>query len=151
MPSPNKPQVYSFANNVISLSGQKISGFDDGDDVVKCTPNAALSEGTVGADGTVVFSDSADQSYKVEITLLATVPSNLVFRAIERQQRTIGAPQRALTLSIVDLYLRDRFTATGGRLVEVAEITRGKKVSKYVWKLHFAQGTPIEAYTAPLA
>ena len=151
MPSPAKPQVYAFANNIIALNGISLNGFDDGDDVVKCTPNAPISEAVIGADGTVSYSDSADQTYKVEITLLQTSPANKYMRDIERRQRTIGATQIALTLSIVDLYRRDRCTATGGRMVELPEVAHGKKAGKRTWKFFFAQGVPVEAATPPLA
>ena len=111
-------QRYSFADNIISILGTPITGFDDGDDVVKLTPNAPLSDVTVGANGDVVFSDGADESYKVEMALLQTAPINAFLWSIVRNQRLPGVPQIALTLSIVDMYSRTRFTGTGGRIVE---------------------------------
>lgn len=143
-------QRYSFADNIISILGTPITGFDDGDDVVKLTPNAPLSDVTVGANGDVVFSDGADESYKVELALLQTAPINAFLWSIVRNQRLPGVPQIALTLSIVDMYSRTRFTGTGGRIVEAPETTLGKKAKNRVWKFHFSRGTPSEVAGAAL-
>ena len=144
------PQVYGFFNNIITLNGVVITGYADGDDVVKLTPNAPISEAVVGALGEVVFNDNADKSYKCELTLQQTAPINTYLRGLAAQQRIPGARAVALTLSITDLARRDRFTGTSGRIVEVPEFVRGQKAGKYTWKLHFGIGIAQEAAVAPM-
>lgn len=67
-----KSSTYSMLNVVATLDGQRIIGFWDGDDAITVTPGADIGTGLVGADGSSIFSQSANKSASISLKLQPT-------------------------------------------------------------------------------
>lgn len=68
----SKVTTYSMLNEVAVLDGLRIVGFWDGDDAIVITPGADVGTGLIGADGSGIFSQSADKSADISIKLQHT-------------------------------------------------------------------------------
>lgn len=139
---------YSFANSILTIDGQRVGSFGDGDDVIKITPSAPLVEVIKGADGTTVYAVTADKGWNVEITLMAASPTNAIFRAMANTMQRVGAVVSGRTMNLTDIINRDRFTGIKGAMTEMPELARGAKPGTLVWKFHFADGDMTQI-TAP--
>ena len=55
-------KVYSFQNTVMLVNGVEITGWADGDDVIKIARRADSASDKIGASGDMMVSISADKS-----------------------------------------------------------------------------------------
>lgn len=82
-----KSSTYSMLQVVAVLDGQRVQGLWDGDDAIVVTPGADIGGLTVGADGSSIFSQSADRSVTISVKLQHTSPTNrLLEQRLKRQQ-----------------------------------------------------------------
>lgn len=65
---------YSMLNVAAALDGLQVQGFYDGDDVVMVDPLSDEGDILVGADGSSIFSQSADQGAEITLKLQHTSP-----------------------------------------------------------------------------
>lgn len=91
----SKVTTYSMLNEVAVLDGLRIIGFWDGDDAVSITPGADVGTGLIGADGSGIFSQSADKSADINIKLQHTSEAHrrlLEKLSAQQQGRLDGFP-----------------------------------------------------------
>ena len=69
-------EVYSFDSVIVTLGGVEITGWSDGDDSIKVTPNQDKTTKIVGNDRSVIFNKSVDDSGEIELKLMTTSDSN---------------------------------------------------------------------------
>lgn len=131
---------YGFANNIITVNGQRVGAFSDGDDVVSISPNADLVTVMKGADGSTVYAVSADKGWNVDITLQKASATNAVFRAMANAMRIPGAPVVGVTMKGIDIQNRDGFTGIKGVITKFPETKKGEKPGPQTWSFHFAEG-----------
>ena len=67
---------YSFLNTVLIVNGVEITGFDEGDDVIQLARLGDSASHTIGADGEMTVSLSADRSGEVIFRVMQTSDSN---------------------------------------------------------------------------
>lgn len=82
--------AYSFKNVQATLDGQKVQGFFDGDDAVTVEPGADIGSMMIGADGSGLFSQSADASARITLRLQHTSPTHRLLLQKLRRQREAG-------------------------------------------------------------
>lgn len=83
-----KSSTYSMINVVAVLDGLQVVGGWDGDDAIVVTPGAPIGVGLVGADGSSIFSHSADRSATISLKLQHTSATHRQLLQKLAQQRT---------------------------------------------------------------
>lgn len=95
----------------------------------------------VGADGEVVFSQSADKSGSVTLTFLQTSSANDYLQEwLDRNERGPGLEYRPLVVR--DLNGRAKFSAAHATIEEEPQVVYGRSGSSRAWKLAFAVRDP---------
>lgn len=87
--------AYSMLNVTATLDGRRVIGFADGDDVVKVATAEDAGKMLVGADGTYLFSGTADRSAVITLKLKHNSPTHKQLIQKWKQQRAgrlIGFP-----------------------------------------------------------
>lgn len=69
-------KAYSMLNVTPTLDGRKVIGLGDGDDAIVVAQGADVGTGLVGADGTWLFSQTADKSASITIKLKPNSPTH---------------------------------------------------------------------------
>lgn len=90
-----KSSTYSMINVVAVLDGLTVVGGWDGDDAIVISPGADVGVGLVGADGSSIFSQSADRSVTISIKLQHTSSTHrqlLQKLSQQRAGRSTGFP-----------------------------------------------------------
>lgn len=90
-----KTSAYSMLAVAATLDGLQVQGLWDGDDAITVTEGADVGTGLVGADGSSIFSQSADNSATISLKLQHTSPTHrqLVQKWLQqRAGRVIGFP-----------------------------------------------------------
>ena len=132
---------YSFLNTIMLVGAppivpvpQPITGWWEGDDVIKMTRNADSASHVVGADGSTSVSISADKSGTVEFKLSQLSASNRLLMLILRAQETTGlfAPCQ---LTFSDIYRQDFGIGLAGYIKKQPDVERGGKVTAQAWMI----------------
>ena len=129
-------QSYSFLNTVLFVNGIEISGFDEGDDVIKLERNEDSASHVVGDDGVMIVSVSADQSGSCTFRLLQASDSNGYLSGLSNIQ---GAGGVVAPLGIVfrDVVGNDLVTGLQGYINRPSSMIRGKTANSQEWILTF--------------
>lgn len=95
--------AYSFTNIAATVDGQQVQGLWDGDDVLTVAPGAETAgTGTIGADGSGIFSVSADRSAKITIKLMHTSPTHRLLTQKFKRQQALGSAAAGFPFSVID-------------------------------------------------
>lgn len=94
--------AYSFVNVSATLDGQKVQGLWDGDDAIVVTQGADAGSGLVGADGSSIFSISADNSAQISVKLQHTSPTHRLLHQKLKRQKALGSTAAAFPFSFID-------------------------------------------------
>lgn len=78
---------HSFTQHVLIVQGVTIENFGEGDDAISIEYREDGISDTVGADGKMQMSISADESAEITVKLLANAPENALFERLHRQMR----------------------------------------------------------------
>lgn len=98
-----KSSAYSMKNVQATLDGQKVIGFWDGDDAVSIAPLADIGTMLVGADGSSIFSQSANNGATITLRLQHTSPTHRLLSQKLAMQRTPGIRVAGFPLSCMDI------------------------------------------------
>lgn len=124
----------------VNIKGRLIEGYGE-DEFVSIEMSAPRTTKTVGSSGEVVFSQNADKSGTVTITLLQSSASNDYFQEwLDRNERGPGLDYRPLVVR--DLNGRAKFSAPHCTIEEEPQITYGRSASMRAWKIGFARRDP---------
>jgi hypothetical protein len=99
--------AYSFEEVAVTVAGAEVYGFFEGDDAVMVEEGADIGAMLVGADGSSIFSQSANRSARVTLKLQHTSP-------MHRYLTQLLARQRGGALDGVALSVRDSRSNEGG-------------------------------------
>lgn len=69
-------KAYSMLNVTATLDGRRIIGLADGDDAILVAQGSDVGTGLIGADGTGLFSQTADRSAMITIKLKPNSPTH---------------------------------------------------------------------------
>jgi hypothetical protein len=133
---------YSFLNTIMLVGAppivpvpQQITGFWEGDDVIKMARNAVGASHVVGADGKMSVSVSADKSGSVEFKLSQLSSSNRLLLLILRAQEQAGPAFAPVQLTFTDLNRQDVGAGLAGYIEKLPDIERGAKAVAQTWKI----------------
>lgn len=88
-------KAYSMLNVTATLDGRRIIGLADGDDAIVVSPGVDMGTLLVGADGTWLFSQTADESATIVIKVKPNSPTHkqLTEKALaQKAGRIVGFP-----------------------------------------------------------
>jgi hypothetical protein len=123
-----------------TLDGLAIRGFWDGDDAVTVEQGADVGTGLVGADGSSIFSQSADQSARITVRLQHTSPTH-------RQLTQKWLQQREGVLRGFPFDVMDKTSGVGGTadqcfIMQAPGDSKGKNATVRAWVLWTGEWRP---------
>lgn len=128
--------VYSFANGVLLINGVEITGFDEGDDVLRFNRLTDSAVHSIGADGRMMVSVSADRSGEVVFKLQAGSNGNKYLMSLLAAMEAFpGRTFVPVNVLWQDLARRDTAAGSVGYLKRPPEVTRGAKATPQEWSI----------------
>lgn len=128
-------KAYSFLTQVVLVNGVPLTGWADGDDVIKIVRRNDGAMDKVGADGKMAVAISADKSGEITFKLMATSPSNKYLNGLCALQQGGPATFVPVTVLFQDTYRRDEGLAAAGYIKKLAEVERGTNVPTQEWTI----------------
>lgn len=122
---------YSFLNTTLLINGIEISGFDEGDDVIELARLNDSAAHSIGVDGEMTVSISADRSGTVTFRLMQSSTSNAYMSGlINSQENDVFVP---VFIQFKDTKGGDLGSGTQGYITRPATITRGTNAQAQEW------------------
>jgi hypothetical protein len=90
-------------NVAITLDGQAVVGIWDGDDAVQVAPIIDVGTMMVGADGSSIFSQHANEGATITLRLQHTSPAHRLLMQRLARQRAIGVRVTGFPFSVIDV------------------------------------------------
>lgn len=137
-----KTTAYSMINVSATLDRRDVKGLWDGDDAIVVTPGADAGTGLIGADGSGIFSISADQSATISVKLQHTSPTHELLHKKWRMQRSKGALVSAFSFVIKDKVSGEGWTADKCYIMTPPEDSKGVAATVREWVLWTAEAIP---------
>lgn len=128
-----KSTTYSFEHVVCTIDGLRAFGFWEGDDAAQVAPGGDAGAGMVGADGSSIFSVSANRSAQITLRFQHSSPSH-------SQLMRLHAVQQASGRGGFPLDLKDTGSGEGGNTDQAFIMTppddaKGEKAGVREWVL----------------
>lgn len=125
--------VYSFTHHIIMVNGREIENFGEGDDVIATEYREDGVSDTVGADGNMQASISANQSASIKIKLLAGAPENDYLESL--YQKMLNGEIKGVGVSMFDSITGKGEIATTGYIPRLANKSKGVKAQDREWTI----------------
>lgn len=124
---------YSFLNTLLLVNGVEITGFDEGDDVIQLARINDSAAHSIGTDGEMTISISADRSGTVTFRIMQTSDSNALLSAfINAQENGAFVP---IFVQFKDTKGNDLGSGTQGYINKPADMTRGTNAQPQEWTI----------------
>ena len=137
-----KTSAYSMINVSATLDRRDVKGLWDGDDTIVVTQGSDVGEGLVGADGSSIFSISADQSAEISIKLQHTSPTHRFLSQKLKQTRNRGANVNAFSFSVKDRVSGEGGTADKCYIRKAPDDSKGKMATVREWLIWTGDWNP---------
>lgn len=124
---------YSFADVVLLINGTEITGWWEGDDVIRLARRNDSTTDVVGADGAMTIAISSDRSGTCEFTLKQTSDSNQLLSGLVAAAEN-GAFVPVL-IQMKDTRGGDLGAGTAGYIPKPADMTRGTGLNSQSWTI----------------
>lgn len=98
-----KSSAYSAKNVSATLDGQRVTGLWDGDDAIVTAPLADVGSMLVGADGSSIFSQSANNGATITLRLQHTSPTHRSLMQKLQRQRADGVRVTGFPFVVIDV------------------------------------------------
>lgn len=129
--------AYSFLDIAASISGTggsfSLSGGGNAKEGIKITPDEDKTATVTGADGKIMHSLKANQTYSVSVMLLKTSSVNAQLSKMYEQQRASSATWGQNTITVTDKARGDNFTLSEAAFVKFPEITHAEEGNTNEW------------------
>lgn len=132
--------VHSMLNIVATLDGRRVIGLMDGDNAIQITPGADVGTVLIGADGTGLFSQSADKSATIVLRLKPNSPTHRQLTEkwkAQRAGRVVGFP-----FDKIDMASNEGGTGVNCFVSKAPEDVSGDKATVREWTLGCLDWTP---------
>lgn len=124
---------YSLTNTALIVNGLEITGYDEGDDVIKATRAKDSGQSKVGADGEMTVSFTADKSGTVTFRLMQSSDSNLFLQAL------LTAAENGRFVPVAVLFKNtvsgETFGGSRGFIVRQPDLSRGENANSQEWMI----------------
>jgi len=98
-----KSSAYSMKNVSATLDGQRVVGLWDGDDAIVIAPLSEVGTMLVGADGSSIFSQSANNGATITVRLQHTSPTHRNLMQKLQRQRADGVKVTGFPFVVIDV------------------------------------------------
>ncbi len=126
-------QYYSILNTVLTVNGNPIRGFAEGDDVIQGRRREDGFQDIVGADGRMMVSQNANLSGEIVIRVQQGSEANILMDQIYKQQQA-GA-FTGVSVRFKNLTTGENMGGSSGYIVRPADITRGSQAQNQEWRI----------------
>ncbi len=134
--------AYSQVNVTVAVDQRQVIGLWDGDDAIVVTRGADLGTMMIGADGSGLFSISADKSAQISIKVQHTSPTHRLLIEKEKQQYARGAAFPGFPFSLKDTVSGEGGTADKCYIMQAPADSKGKAAAVREWVLITADWNP---------
>lgn len=125
--------VYSFTHHIVLINGREINNFAEGDDVITSEYREDGVTDTVGADGNMQASVSANESAEITLKLLYSAPENDyledLFYKFKRGLST------GVTVAIINAVTGKAEVSTAGYIPKLANSSKGNQAQDREWTI----------------
>lgn len=125
--------IYSFTHHIVMINGVEIENFGEGDDVITTEYREDGFTDTIGADGNMQASVSANQSASIKIKLLAGAPENDYLESLYQKMR--NGEIKGIGVSMFDSITGKGEVATTGYIPKLANKSKGVKAQDREWTI----------------
>ena len=131
---------YTMLNVTATLDGLRVSGLFDGDDAITITPNADIGSLLVGADGSSVFSQSADRGAQIVMRLQPNSPTHR--QLIQRWKAQRSGLIRGMPFDLIDSDSGEGGSTDKCFIFAAPEVQKGFNATERAWTLVTGDWTP---------
>lgn len=128
-----KMYVYSFTNHLVMVNGREMQNFGEGDDVISTEYREDGISDTVGADGNMQASVSANESAEITLKFLAGAPENDYLEDLYFQFKR--GLIRGVSVAIINAITGKAEVATTGFIPKLADNQRGTQAQDREWMI----------------
>jgi hypothetical protein len=132
--------AYSMLNVVATLDGRRVIGLMDGDNAIQVSPGADVGTMLIGADGTPLFSQSADRSATITLRLKPNSPTHRQLLEKWRAQR--AGILRGFPFDIIDNGNNEGGTGTDCFVRTAPDDAKGTNATVREWVIVTGNWTP---------
>lgn len=125
--------VYSFTNHLVMVNGREMQNFGEGDDVISTEYREDGISDTVGADGNMQASVSANESAEIALKFLAGAPENDYLEDLYFQFKR--GLIRGVSVAIINAITGKAEVATTGFIPKLADNQRGTQAQDREWMI----------------
>lgn len=126
-------RTYSFTHHMIMVNGREIENFGEGDDVITAEYREDRVSDTVGADGNMQASVSANQSAEMVIKLLGMAPENDYLESLHQQ--FVDGEIGGISVSVINAITGQGVLSTTGYIPKIANFARGTMSQDREWTI----------------
>lgn len=94
--------AYGFVNTANTVDGQLVQGLWEGDDAISIAPLADKGTMMIGADGSALFSVSANRGATITLRLMHTSPTHRLLMQKLKRQQALASPVTAFPVTAYD-------------------------------------------------
>ena len=127
--------AYGFVNTANTVDGQIIQGLWDGDDAISIAPIADKGTMLIGADGSALFSVSANRGATITIRLQHTSPTHRLLQQKLKRQQALASPATAFPITAYDTSSGEGGTADKCFIQTAPTDTKGANATVREWVL----------------
>ncbi len=125
--------AYSMLNVTATLDGRKVIGLADGDNAIEVAPVSDVGTMLIGADGTPLFSQSADKSAQITVRVKHNSPTHRQLLQKWRAQR--AGIVRGFVFDVIDSESNDGGVASDVFILTAATDSKGTNAVAREWVL----------------
>lgn len=137
-----KSSAYSYKNVSVVVNGQQVQGLFDGDDAVVVAPMEDEGTMLVGADGSSLFSQSANEAVTITLRLQHTSPTHRLLSQQRARQRTPGIKLVGFPVSVIDVDSNEGGSTSEAFIMTAPEDAKGVAAATREWVLVAGQWKP---------
>lgn len=124
-------RAYSFTQHILMINGQVIENFGEGDDVISIEYREDGITDTIGADGKMQPSISANESAEITVKLLANAPENAYFERLYKRLRQ--GDIASISLALYNSVTGEGEVATHAYIPKLASKAKGTNAQDREW------------------
>lgn len=124
-------RAHSFTQHVLMVQGRIIENFGEGDDVINIEYREDGITDTIGADGKMQPSISADESAEITVKLLANAPENAFFEQLYR--RIKEGEITSVSVALYNSVTGEGEVAAHAYIPKLANKAKGKNAQDREW------------------
>lgn len=132
--------AYTMINVAATLDGVAVKGLFDGDDAIVVSQGSDVGEMMVGADGSSIFSQTADRSATITIKLQHTSPTHR--RLIQKWKQQRAGRLVAFPFDLTDTGSGEGGTADKCFVQKAPDDSKGKNATVREWVIVTGDWTP---------